>query len=68
MHEQKLKSFALLVERMRSSQRDYFKYRQQPILQKSKALEKRVDNEILLIFSDQPTNGNLFDKEEFTAQ
>lgn len=53
--DQKLKSFALLVERMRSSQRDYIKYRQQQMLQQSKALEKRVDAEILLIVSDQPT-------------
>ena len=55
MDNKKLKSFALLVEQMRSSQRDYFKYRTQAILQKAKALEKRVDNEILFIISDQGT-------------
>lgn len=62
----KLKSFALLVERMRSIQRDYFKYRTQALLQQAKQLEARVDAEILLILSDQPTTGNIFDKEEFT--
>ena len=51
----KLKSFALLVERMRSSQRDYFKYRTPAMLANAKALEKRVDNEILLIISEQGT-------------
>jgi len=55
MADQKLKSFALLVELMRSSQRNYFKYRTQAILQKAKALEKKVDNEILFIISDQGT-------------
>lgn len=40
------KAFFELVAKMRDKQKEYFKFRSQPALKESKALEKRVDEEI----------------------
>lgn len=40
------KAFFELVAKMRDKQKEYFKFRMQSALKESKALEKRVDEEI----------------------
>ena len=40
------KEFFGLVKEMRTQQKEYFKTRSSDVLRKSKALEKRVDDEI----------------------
>ena len=40
------KEFFMLVSQMRQAQKEYFKTRNQTVLQQSKALEKQVDAEI----------------------
>lgn len=41
--------FFKLVEELRKNQKEYFKTRSKEALQQSKALEKRVDDEILRV-------------------
>lgn len=43
------KEFFSLVKEMRHEQKEYFKTRSVEVLRKSKALEKRVDDEILRV-------------------
>lgn len=58
------KAFFTLVASMRKAQKDYFRTRSQIYLRESKALEKRVDDEIVrvndLIKRSEPKQQNLF--------
>lgn len=48
------KEFVLLVKELRDSQKKFFTTRDSTYLKKSKALEKRVDEELQKIFSNEP--------------
>lgn len=48
------KEFVLLVKELRESQKKFFNTRDSTYLKKSKALEKRVDEELLKILSNEP--------------
>ena len=43
MNEQDLKEFVLLVQEMRSAQKEYFATRDRDVLNQSKTLERQVD-------------------------
>ena len=48
------KEFVLLVKELRESQKKFFNTRDSSYLKKSKALEKRVDEELQKILSNEP--------------
>lgn len=48
------KEFVLLVKELRDSQKKFFTTRDSTYLKKSKALEKRVDEELQKILSNEP--------------
>lgn len=48
------KEFVLLVKELRDSQKKFFSTRDSTYLKKSKALEKRVDEELQKILSNEP--------------
>lgn len=48
------KEFVLLVKELRDSQKKFFTTRDSSYLKKSKALEKRVDEELQKILSNEP--------------
>lgn len=48
------KEFVLLVKELRESQKKFFTTRDSTYLKKSKALEKRVDEELQKILSNEP--------------
>lgn len=49
------KEFVLLVKELRDSQKKFFSTRDSTYLKKSKALEKRVDEELQKILGNEPT-------------
>ena len=64
MSKEKAYQFFRLVERMRASQKQYFKSRSQSALRESRALEQRVDDEIQrtneILGTMPPKEQNLF--------
>lgn len=48
------KEFVLLVKELRESQKKFFSTRDSTYLKKSKALEKRVDEELQKILDNEP--------------
>ena len=48
------KEFVLLVKELRDSQKKFFSTRDSTYLKKSKALEKRVDEEMQKILDNEP--------------
>lgn len=51
--EEKVKDFILLVEKMRTAQKDYFRNRQKIDLDKSRQLERSVDKFITELSDNQ---------------
>lgn len=51
--EEKYKEFLVLVEKMRQSQKDYFKHRKMEDLDKSRQLERSVDKFITELNDNQ---------------
>lgn len=48
-----IEHFVKKVEAMRTTQKNYFKFRDPGLLRKSKALEKEVDNEIATYYKEE---------------
>lgn len=55
-----MKDFITTVKDMREAQKEYFRTRDRQVLQRSKALEKRVDA-LIAEYNDKPKS--LFDNE-----
>ncbi|MBQ2622369.1 MAG: hypothetical protein IJF84_13600 [Thermoguttaceae bacterium] len=53
LNKEEVERFVLLVQQMRTSQKDYFSTRTKAALEKSKKLERDVDNTIQDIFYPQ---------------
>ena len=56
---EKISRFAILVRDMRAAQKRYFDTRDKANLCRAKELEKKVDDEIALIFGGTQTQGSL---------
>ena len=56
---EKISRFAILVRDMRAAQKRYFDTRDRSALSRAKELEKRVDDEITVIFGGVQTQGTL---------
>lgn len=57
-----IERFVKEVEVMRATQKNYFKFRDPTLLRKSKALEKKVDDEIAAYYKEEAekSQGSLF--------
>ena len=56
---EKISPFAILVRDMRAAQKRYFETRDKAALSRAKELEKKVDDEITVIFGGVQTQGTL---------
>lgn len=56
---EKISRFAILVRDMRAAQKRYFETRDKADLSRAKELEKKVDDEITVIFGSVQTQGTL---------
>ena len=56
---EKISRFAILVRDMRAAQKRYFETRDKADLSRAKELEKKVDDEITVIFGGVQTQGTL---------
>ena len=56
---EKISRFAILVRDMRAAQKRYFDTRDRSALSRAKGLEKKVDDEITVIFGGVRTQGTL---------
>ena len=56
---EKISRFAILVRDMRAAQKRYFDTRDKAVLSRAKELEKKVDDEITVIFGGVQTQGTL---------
>ena len=56
---EKISRFAILVRDMRTAQKRYFETRDKADLSRAKELEKKVDDEITVIFGGVQTQGTL---------
>ena len=56
---EKISRFAILVRDMRAAQKPYFDTRDKADLSRAKGLEKKVDDEITVIFGGVRTQGTL---------
>ena len=56
---EKISRFAILVRDMRAAQKRYFETRDKAVLSRAKELEKKVDDEITVIFGGVQTQGTL---------
>lgn len=56
---EKISRFAILVRDMRAAQKRYFETRDRSALSRAKELEKKVDDEITVIFGGVQTQGTL---------
>lgn len=56
---EKISRFAILVRDMRAAQKRYFETRDKADLSRVKELEKKVDDEITVIFGGVRTQGTL---------
>ena len=56
---EKISRFAILVRDMRAAQKRYFETRDKADLSRVKELEKKVDDEITVIFGGVQTQGTL---------
>lgn len=56
---EKISRFAILVRDMRAAQKRYFDMRDKADLSRAKELEKKVDDELAVIFGGVRTQGTL---------
>ena len=56
---EKISRFAILVRDMRAAQKRYFDMRDKADLSRAKELEKKVDDELVVIFGGVRTQGTL---------
>ena len=56
---EKISRFAILVRDMRAAQKRYFETRDKADLSRAKGLEKKVDDELAVIFGGVQTQGSL---------
>ena len=56
---EKISRFAILVRDMRAAQKRYFETRDKADLSRAQELEKKVDDEITVIFGGVQTQGTL---------
>ena len=56
---EKISRFTILVRDMRAAQKRYFDTRDKADLSRAKALEKKVDDELAVIFGGARTQGSL---------
>lgn len=54
--------FIVLVEKMRTAQKDYFTLRTRTALERAKALERRVDALVLTMTVEQPVQHRLMEE------